>query len=106
MREFKIYGVVEENTESYKKLVKKFEDNINNSADIIRYAKECNEEFVKTLKKELENEENNIYMGTIVETLKSKLFRNMTVRGIYEGKWYEAQVDLLERKFTLQEIDF
>jgi hypothetical protein len=108
MREFKIYLEIEKNaSEEFKKFAYEIEKRINADEEIIESAKQTNRDFVKALRKVTADSENDLYIATIIKSLRNKVNRYLVVKNLeFDDKKYEAQVDLLERKFTLQEIEF
>lgn len=108
MREFKIYGEIGSNpdTPKFRAFVKNIETEINENEEIVNRSKKCNIEFSDKLKEILNNPENLLYTGSMVSGLQFTIPRYSYIKHLeFDGKEYEAEIDELERKFCLFEIE-
>lgn len=108
MREFKIFGEIGTNpdTPKFRAFMKSIETRINEDEEITNRSKKCNIEFMDKLKEILSNPENALYVGSMVSGLQSRTPRYSYIKHLeFDGKEYEAEIDELERKFYLFEID-
>lgn len=107
MREFRICGEIGTNpdTVNFKKFMNEVEERINSDLEIIERAKKCNIEFAQSVKRILEDSENDIFIGSMIAGMQSKIHRYSYIKHLeFNGKEYEAEIDGLERKFYLHEI--
>lgn len=107
MRDFKIYGELGENpkTTSFMNFMKEVEDGVNSNAEIIEQAQKCNLAFANDVKAILRDEDNLRFAGTMISAAKRKVPRYTVIKNLaFDSKDYEAEIDLLERKFVLIEI--
>lgn len=107
MREYKIYGEVRENpdTLSFNKFMREVAERINNDRELIERTIKINIEFAKKVKAIFENQENEIYVGSIIAELEFENHRYSYIKHLkFNGKEYEAEIDHLERKFYLIEL--
>lgn len=107
-REYKIYGEIGENpdTVNFRKFMKEIEERINADSEIIERTKKCNIEFAECLRTFLDAPKNNIYIGAMVAGLLLGCKRYSYIKHLdFNGKEYEAEIDELERKFRLFEVD-
>ena len=108
MREFKIYGEIGSNFDApkFRAFIKSIETRINEDEEIINRSKKCNFEFSNKLKEILNNPENALYVGGMVSGLQFTTPRYSYIKHLeFDGKEYEAEIDELERKFYLFEVD-
>lgn len=108
MREFKIYGEIGSNpdTPKFRAFVKNIETEINENEEIVNRSKKCNIEFSDKLKEILNNPENLLYTGSMVSGLQFTTPRYSYIKHLeFDGKEYEAEIDELEHKFYLFEIE-
>lgn len=108
MREFKIYGEIGSNpdTPKFRAFVKNIETEINENEEIVNRSKKCNIEFSDKLKEILNNPENALYVGSMVSGLQFRTPRYSYIKHLeFDGKEYEAEIDELECKFRLFEVD-
>lgn len=107
MREFKIDGEIGANpdTVNFRKFMKEVSERINSDVEIIENVKKCNREFADKVKDILNNEENILYIGSMIKNLQMTTPRYSYIKHLeYDGKEYEAEIDELERKFYLHEV--
>ena len=108
MREFKIYGEIGGNpdTPKFRAFMKNIEAEINENKELVDRSKKCNIEFADKLKEILNNPENALYVGSMVSGLQLRTPRYSYIKHLeFDGKEYEAEIDELERKFHLFEVD-
>lgn len=106
-REFKIYGEVGENpdTVNFRKYMKEIEERINADLEIIEIVKKCNVEFAESLRARLAYPENDIFIGAMVADLQLSCKRYAYIKHLnFNGKEYEAEIDVLRRIFRLFEV--
>lgn len=107
MRKFEIYGEIGENedTLSFKNFMREIGKRINADDEIIEAAKRCNIEFLNELKKIIENPENELFVGTMIADLERSSPRYSFIKNLeYNGEKYEAEIDLLRRRFYLHRV--
>lgn len=107
MREYKIYGeaVGNPDTRNFHKFMKEVEERINADDSILENARNCNAKFAERIKEFLSNEENVPYIGGMVGRLQETTSRFMYIKHLKYGESeYEAEIDLLERKFYLHRV--
>jgi cob(I)alamin adenosyltransferase len=107
MREFRIYGEIGTNpdTTNFRNFLKEVEQKINSDVQIVESSKKCNIEFANKIKEMLENEENNLFIGSMIKKLQSETLRYSYIKHLeHNGKEYEAEIDELTRKFWLHEV--
>ena len=108
MREFKIFGEIGNNpdTPKFRAFMKSIETRINEDEELVNRSKKCNIEFTDKLKEILNNPENTLYVGSMVSWLQFRTPRYNYIKHLeFDGKEYEAEIDELERKFYLFEIE-
>lgn len=108
MREFKIFGEIGSNpdTPKFRAFMKNIETRINEDEELVNRSKKCNIEFTDKLKEILSNSENALYVGSMVSGLQFRTPRYSYIKHLeFDGKEYEAEIDELERKFYLFEIE-
>ena len=107
MREYKIYGEIGANpdTVNFRKFMEEVAERINSDAEIMESVRKCNREFADKVKEILSNEENTLFIGSMIKGLQMRSPRYSYIKHLeYNGKEYEAEIDELERKFYLHEV--
>lgn len=107
MRKFEIYGEIgeNENTLSFRNFMREVGKRINADDEIIESAKRCNIEFSNELKKIIENPENELFVGAMIADLERRSPRYSFIKNLeYNGGKYEAEIDLLRRRFYLHRV--
>ena len=105
MRVFRIYAEGIEGSANFKKFAKEVEERINDDEEIIKSAKEVNQKFFALVKNACENDENELFLGSMILGEVQKMPRYCYKKHCeYEGAEYEAEIDLLKRTFTLMEV--
>lgn len=99
------YQGYESESVNFHNFAKEIEDRINSDQNILEAAEEANNEFFGKLKKLTEDEENALYAGSSVieflnDTPRFEYIKNLE----HNGKKYEAEIDLLSRRFHFVEI--
>lgn len=108
MKEFKIYGEIGCNpdTTNFRNFMKEIENRINSDDALINAAKECNLEFANKMKEILNDESNNLFIGSMIAKFQSSIPRYSYLKNYsFNGDEYDVRIDNLERKFYLCKID-
>ena len=107
MRKFEIY-YCEDLTcmkKEFADFVMKVKEEINATPEIITAAKGANVKFFQKLKEITENSENNLYSYNMAVHASKVVPRYMYRKHLfYGGVEYEAEIDLLERRFHLMAV--
>ena len=105
MKEYKIYYDGTGNTSiNFMKFAKEIENQINSDHEIIERAKAANNDLHNKII-EIIFETDHIYTGAIIQKILDQAPRYRYIKHLeYNGKEYEAEIDLLRREFTLIEI--
>lgn len=90
---------------NFRKFAREIEERINSDPDILTAAEEANNDFFGKIKKLTEDEANALYSGSSVieflaDTPRFEYIKNLE----HNGKKYEAEIDLLGRRFHFVEI--
>ena len=90
---------------NFRKFAKEIENRINSDQNILKSAEEVNNEFFEKLKKLTEDESNTLYSGASAIEFLNDTPRYEYIKNLEDnGKKYEAEIDLLGRRFHFIEI--
>lgn len=101
MRIFEFHNGEVPNILNFEKFTREKLKEINEDKELIEKAKETNKNFYKKIKKITSNEENELYIGTmLLDELKSQ-DRFIFIKNIdYNNTKYDIEIDLLKREMN------